>query len=392
MTQYPVLGIDSHACKEEIDDRLDDHGLHLHVSRSHIAAGSAEVDEPLRAESGREYVGEHLPESRERYCRPGAACQEQSHRRHRQEENEHGLPPRDQRAPDHAEEHTVSDEEDQHRKNIQELSPLRDSEYGGDDEGDVHADGKIQQPVGTSAPKNDTYESASFKPVRKRGETMISFPCSPHQQGHSIEHGLLDDDHQDGRDQEETVAESPVVGIVVLVAKRLDCLGRGLFRHPEGREPLHLDLTDLMKHHEVGGHESVLVVEETAHVRIDGECGCLVSGQFLREVGREIDDTVDLAFLHHLFRLGHIHTFRRDIHLSCGVDLPDEATAVRAVTVVDNSHRCLRKNTIQIDNIVQQWVKKPGDKEDQQHATVRENLSEFMAEYAPKILEPIFRI
>ena len=70
VTQYPVLGIDSHACKEEIDDRLDDHGLHLHVSRSHLATGSAEVDETLRAESGREYVGEHLPEARERECRP----------------------------------------------------------------------------------------------------------------------------------------------------------------------------------------------------------------------------------------------------------------------------------------------------------------------------------
>ena len=125
-----------------------------------------------------------------------------------------------------------------------------------------------------------------------------------------------------------------------------------------------------MKHHEVGGHESVLVVEEAAHVRIDGECGGFVSSQFLREVGREIDDTVDLAFLHHLFRLGHIHTFRRDLDLSGGVDLPDEAVAVRTVAIVNNGNGSLRKNTVQVNDIVKQRIDKSGDKEDQQHAAV----------------------
>ena len=182
MTQYPVLGIDSHACKEEIDDRLDDHGLHLHVSRSHLATGSAEVDETLRAESGREYVGEHLPEARERECRPRATGQEQSHRRHRQEEDEHGFPSRDQRTPDHAEEHTVSDEEDQHRKDILELTSLRDSEYCGDDEGYVHTHGNVQQPVGASTSHDHTPDTVTFKSVRKRCETAVPLPCGSYQQ------------------------------------------------------------------------------------------------------------------------------------------------------------------------------------------------------------------
>ena len=167
---------------------------------------------------------------------------------------------------------------------------------------------------------------------------------------------LLDNQQENGRNQEDAVRESPVVRIDVFVADCIDGSVRLRIRKPVQAHPLHLDGIDLMQHHELGTHQEILVVEETAHIGIDAE-GCrFPGGQTVAEFWREINDPVHFPLPEEILRLFHVRASEGDVDLPCRIHLADHPPGIGAGRVIDHGNGCFLQNPVLVHEIVQDRV------------------------------------
>ncbi|MBQ5534233.1 MAG: 1-deoxy-D-xylulose-5-phosphate synthase, partial [Lachnospiraceae bacterium] len=158
---------------------------------------------------------------------------------------------------------------DMQEEDILETAPLRETEHRRHDAAHVNADDHEKQPVNGSSSEDHTAYALSRQGIRQGGEAAVLLAHRPYGHAHAIEHHLLDDQHQDGRYQENAVGEGPVVGIDILVQDGVYGSIGLLVREPVQGQTLDLDPVDFMQHHKLGAHEEVLVVEEAAHVGVN---------------------------------------------------------------------------------------------------------------------------
>ena len=218
------------------------------------------------------------------------------------------------------------------------------------------------------------------------------FPFCSRQHGRAVEHGLLYDKHQCCRNKEEPVCESSVVWDVLFIRHCLYQLDSTLAAYAHGRETLYLYVVHLTEHYVIDCHQQILVVEETAHVRIGGDTGLSPAGDGVSVVLREKHDAVDPSLPHESGGLLHVRASVSYAYLSGCVHFSDKPSAFGTVREIHDSHRCIVHSTVAVDYSVYQRISQSSQEKDDHHPAVTEYHAQLIGEYVVPVPAPLSEI
>ena len=137
------------------------------------------------------------------------------------------------------------------------------------------------------------------------------------------------------------------------------------------------------------GRKQVLVVEQAAHVAVDGHMRLPPRREVARELGRDADDAMHRPLPHLLLGILHAGAEACDADIGRGVHLPGELTAEAAPCIVHQCHRHLARHLLRVDESVDERVRQRHEDEENEHPLVAERVLHFLlpdVEQAPEAL------
>ena len=237
-------------------------------------------------------------------------------------------------------------------------------------------------------PSQDDRQRGHSPPPRGP-ELAVQSVLAPRAADHadSDKHGLLDDDDDDGRHDEGSVAQIGVEQIVRLVDDRLRHGLRLRNVRPFGDQPPELDHRARLPDRRHQLLKNLPVHEEIAGVAVDRHVGLRPADELPLVVRRNVDHAVDLAAVEQLPGLLHVRRFVGHIRIRPGVEGFDQAAARRRAACVHHTDRHVAQHLRAVGQRVGRGVDQHGEDEDQQHAAVGEDRAEFVPHHCAELLQ-----
>ena len=320
--------------------------------------------------------------------RPHHARQEEEHQAE-EGEAEHGrqLLADEEVAHRHAEEDDRQQERQHEDQDGVEVAQLGQLEPTGDEPHGHDDDGSVDEQVAECAADGHAVDAACAQAGRDILQRALVLAGVAAEQADAEEQRLVHHQHEQRRQEEAAVAPRGVEGRDFLVGDRLQLYLGVLAGEACHCVALQLDGVHLVDEHGVGAQQGGLVVVERAHVGKDADMGRLHGGQPLREVLGEVEDGVYLVVLQQLLRFVHIAALVFDVDFRRGVELVDEAFALRAHSLVDHRHRQVLHVLGLVHVAEDEGVEQGGDEEDEQHSAVREHMAHLGAQRRSDVVE-----
>ena len=203
---------------------------------------------------------------------------------------------------------------------------------------------------------------------------LVLFACCAAEHTDTEEKGLMQDQHQDRRNEEGTVSagrcEEGGFGIRCVLNERP---GEVLI-DTHVLVAVNLDIAHGLEHNIIAGEVDRLHVEERRHIAVERYMGLSERvSELACKITREIDDTMHLLVAQQLFGFGHGGAGIGQFDVWSRIPSMQELAALSTIGEINHSNRYVGNLFIPIDGFVYKRVREGCDDEDHRHARIAKN-------------------
>ena len=360
------LGAVEDACGQEIEHRLRPQAVPFEADLRQGGAHAVDADVAVDAERRGEEVGHGLPERGHGRTRPRDAGDEQQRHRGENDEQDARLAPAHGHRDRHGEKDGGQQEGDGEGSQRGGRAEMVEPEQARDDAQHVDGNRHVDEQVGQPLAEDDAEQAVEVAVDGHELGIAVVFARRAGRKADAEEERLVDDKHEDGRDEECRKAVLRVVEAHLLVG---DGLGQDfLLFLGQARLVVHLDVgVHVERDVGVRGQEG-FIVEQAAHVAEHLDAGLAAAHELVVEVLGQVDNAVGLAAAHHLARLVHVGAPGGDMDVGRGVEVTHVEAAAAGPAVVDDGHGDVAHHFVRIDEGVDERIGQ-GDEQEEDEIT-----------------------